>query len=71
MKIAGVILMLVGVAALIYGGFTYATHKKTIDMGPVQVQRTQHHEVPVPPLMGIAFLVGGGVLLYFGARGGR
>ena len=71
MKIAGVILMLVGVAALIYGGFSYTTHKKAVDMGPVQIDRAQHHDVPVPPLMGVAFLAGGGVLLYFGARGSR
>jgi len=71
MKIAGVILMLIGVAALIYGGFTYTTHKKAIDMGPVQIDRAQHHNVPMPPVMGIAFLAGGGLLLYFDARGGR
>lgn len=71
MKIAGVILMLAGVAALIYGGFTYTTHKKTVDMGPVQVTHTQHHDVPLPPLLGIAFLAGGGLLVYFGAKQGR
>ncbi|MGB7264766.1 MAG: DUF3185 domain-containing protein [Terracidiphilus sp.] len=71
MKLAGIILMLVGVAALIYGGFSYTTHKKAIDMGPVQVERTHHHHVPVPPLMGVAFLAGGGLLVYFGAKGGR
>ena len=70
MKIAGVILMLAGVAALIYGGFSYTTHKRAVDMGPVQINRTHHHHVPLPPILGIAFIAGGG-LLYFGARGGR
>ena len=67
MKLAGVILMLVGVAALIYGGFSYTTHKKAVDMGPIQVESTHHHHVPLPPILGVAFLVGG-ALVYFGAR---
>ncbi len=70
MKLAGVILMLAGVAALIYGGFTYTTHKKAIDMGPVQIDRAQHHNVPLPPILGVAFFAGG-ALVYFGSRGGR
>jgi len=68
MKLSGVILMLVGAAVLIYGGFTYTTHKKAISMGPVQVESTHHHHVPLPPILGVA-LIGGGLLVYFGARG--
>lgn len=71
MKLAGIILILAGVAALIYGGFSYTTDKKTIDMGPVQVERAHHHDVPIPPLMGVAFLAGGGLLVYFGAKQSR
>ena len=71
MKIAGVLLMLVGVAALAYGGFTYTTHKRAVDMGPVQIERSKHHYAPVPPLLGMAILAGGGVLLVIGAKQGR
>jgi UDP-N-acetylmuramyl pentapeptide phosphotransferase/UDP-N-acetylglucosamine-1-phosphate transferase len=67
MKLAGVILMLVGVAALIYGGFSYTTHKKAVDVGPIQVESTHHHHVPLPPILGVAFLVGG-ALVYYGGR---
>ena len=63
--------MLVGVAALAYGGFTYTTHKKAVDMGPVQIEHVKHHDVYVPPVLGIAFLAGGGLLLFFGAKQGR
>lgn len=67
MRLAGVILMLVGVAALIYGGFSYTTHKKAINLGPVQVETRHHHRVPLPPVLGIAF-VAGGALAYFGTK---
>jgi drug/metabolite transporter (DMT)-like permease len=71
MKIAGIILIVVGVAALIYGGFTYTTHKKAVDLGPVQIEKTEHHSIPLPPLLGVVAIIGGGALLFFGAKEGR
>jgi len=71
MKLAGIVLMLAGVAALIYGGITFTTHKKEIDMGPLQVTHASHHHVPLPPVLGIAFLLGGGFLAFSGSRSGR
>jgi len=71
MKLAGVVLILAGVAALIYGGITFTTHKKAIDMGPVQVTRTSHHHVPLPPVLGLAFILGGGFLAYAGGKNSR
>lgn len=71
MKIIGIILILAGVAALLYGGFTYTTHKKAVDLGPVQVDKTEHHSVPLPPLLGVVAIIGGGALFYFGAKEGK
>jgi drug/metabolite transporter (DMT)-like permease len=71
MKIAGIILIIAGVAALLYGGFTYTTHKKAVDLGPLQVEKTEHHSIPLPPLLGAVAIIGGGVLFYFGAKEGR
>jgi uncharacterized membrane protein YidH (DUF202 family) len=68
MKILGVLLIIAGVAALIYGGFTYSTTKKAVDIGPIQVNRKENHTVPLPPLLGVVAIVGGGALVYFGAR---
>ncbi len=71
MKLAGIILVIVGVAALIYGGFTYTSQKKAVDLGPIQIDKTEHHSVPVPPLLGVIAIIGGGALFYFGAKEGR
>ncbi len=71
MKITGIILIIVGVAALLYGGFTYTTQKKAVDLGPLQVEKTEHHSVPLPPLLGVVAIIGGGALFYFGAKEGR
>jgi drug/metabolite transporter (DMT)-like permease len=69
MKIAGILLIVLGVAALIYGGFSYTTEKKAVDMGPIQIEKKEHHNVPLPPLLGVVAILGGGALLYMGAKG--
>jgi hypothetical protein len=71
MKFTGIILIIAGVAALLYGGFTYTTQKKAVDLGPLQVEKTEHHSVPLPPLLGVVAIIGGGALFYFGAKEGR
>ena len=46
MKILGIVLIIVGVIALVYGGFSYTTTKKAVDMGPIQIDRKESHSVP-------------------------
>ena len=71
MKIAGVLLIIAGVAALIYGGFSYTSRKKAVDLGPIQIDTTQHHSVPISPILGVIAIAGGAVLVYSGAKAGR
>jgi uncharacterized membrane protein YidH (DUF202 family) len=68
MKIAGIVLIIAGIVALVYGGFTYTTTKKAVDMGPIQISHKENHTVPLPPVLGVIAIVGGGALLYFGAK---
>lgn len=69
MKILGILLIIGGVIALIYGGFSYSTTKKDVDLGPLQISHKQNHTVPLPPVLGAVAIVCGGALVYFGARG--
>jgi uncharacterized membrane protein YidH (DUF202 family) len=71
MKIAGILLIIVGLAALVYGGFSYTSQKKAVDLGDVQINRTEHHTIPVSPILGLAAIVGGAGLVYFGVKSGR
>jgi hypothetical protein len=63
MKPLGVILVVLGVLALIYQGFTYTTQKKVLDVGPIQATKQEHHTVPLPPILGALALIGGVVIL--------
>jgi uncharacterized membrane protein YidH (DUF202 family) len=70
-KILGVLLIILGVVGLVYGGFSYTSHKKAIDIGPIQVMQTERHSVAIPRALGVLAILGGGTLLYLGAREGR
>jgi hypothetical protein len=71
MKLAGILLIVAGIAGVIYGGFSYTSHKKAVDMGPIQIEKTEHHNVPIPPILGLVGILAGGALLFLGAREGR
>jgi uncharacterized membrane protein len=62
-RIVGVILIVLGLVGLAWGGFTYTTRKKVLDIGPIQATREEHHAVPVPPIAGAIALIGGVVLI--------
>ena len=68
MKIAGMILILAGVAAFLCGGFSYTSNKKVVDMGPMQMSVAENHSVPIPPILGIAAVLAGGALVYLGMK---
>jgi hypothetical protein len=63
MKPLGIILVVLGVLALIYQGFSYTTRKKVLDVGPIQATRQEHHTVSLPPILGALALIGGVVIL--------
>src|ERR1700732_401723 len=63
MKIIGVVLIVIGILALAYQGITYTTHKKVLDIGPIQATKEEHNTIPIPPILGALALIGGVVIL--------
>jgi hypothetical protein len=68
MKLVGIVLIVLGIAALAYQGFTYTSRETVIDIGPIKATADRQKTVPLPPLVGIAVLAGGIVLLVVGSR---
>ena len=66
--IVGIILSVIGIIALAYGGFTYTKREKVIDAGPLQVSADREKTVPLPPILGGLCLVGGIVLVVVGNK---
>jgi hypothetical protein len=53
------VLIILGVLALAYQGITYTTHKKVLDVGPIQATKEEHNTIPLPPIVGGLALIGG------------
>lgn len=64
MKVLGILLLVVGVAALAYGGFSWTREKTVIDAGPIQLRTDQRESLPIPPIVGMVCLIAGGALLF-------
>ena len=65
-KVLGVILVVLGSCGLAWGGFTYKTTEKVLDIGPIHATQEKTHDVPLPPIVGGIALIGGIVLLVSG-----
>ena len=61
-------LIVLGVAALAYQGFTYTTRETVVDLGPIHATADREKTVALPPILGIAAVAGGIALLVVGVR---
>ena len=63
-----IILIVVGVMAFAYQGFSYTTREKVVDLGPLQVTTERTRTLPLPPIVGMIAAVSGLVLLVAGIK---
>ena len=68
MKIMGVVLIVIGIVALAYGGISYTKREKVADLGPIELRTEKRETIPLPPVLGGLALAGGIVLLIAGSR---
>jgi drug/metabolite transporter (DMT)-like permease len=67
-KLLGVILIVVGLVGLVWGGITYTTQEKVVDIGPIHASREKTHNVPLPPIAGAVAVIGGIALFVAGRK---
>jgi hypothetical protein len=68
MRVIGIVLIILGILALGYQGFTYVTQEKVADVGPVQVTTERERTVWIPPIVGGAALIAGIALVALGGK---
>jgi hypothetical protein len=66
--IAGFALIALGAIALVYQGITYTTRETVVDIGPIHATADREKTLPVPPILGLALVIGGAVVLYTSGR---
>lgn len=67
-KLAAIVLLVAGVLALVYGGFSYTKDTTAVKLGPIEMTVKEKKTVNVPMWAGIGAIVLGGVLLATGGK---
>lgn len=70
LAILGLILVILGVAGLIYEGVSYTSRETVIDIGPIEATAERTRTIPVSPIASGAAIVVGLGLLVAGQRKG-
>jgi UDP-N-acetylmuramyl pentapeptide phosphotransferase/UDP-N-acetylglucosamine-1-phosphate transferase len=68
MKLAGILLIVIGALALVYQVITYTTTQKDAQLGPIEIQHQETHTLPIPPIVGGVFIVAGVAALAVSGR---
>jgi len=67
-RIVGLVLVVLGIVALVWGGVFWTDRDTVIDAGPLKVTTEDREGLRVPPIVGVIALIGGIVLLVAPAR---
>ncbi|MBS0286759.1 MAG: DUF3185 domain-containing protein [Proteobacteria bacterium] len=65
-NIVGVLLIIVGITAFVYPGFTYNKKEEVAKLGDFQITAQTKERVKFPPILGGLCLAGGIILLIVG-----
>jgi drug/metabolite transporter (DMT)-like permease len=63
MKTPAILLIVVGIAIVVWGAFGFQTRDKVLDVGPIHATKETTHNVPFGPLAGAILAIGGVALL--------
>lgn len=66
-KTVGLILIIIGIAMLVWTGFSYTKKEKIVDAGPIQISADKEKSVNWPPYVGGIVLVAG-VFVFVASR---
>lgn len=69
-KIVAAILIVAGVLALVYGGFSYTKSTQQAKIGPLELTMQDRETVNIPVWAGVGAIVIGGALLLFPGKQG-
>ena len=65
-KVVAITLIVAGILALAYGGFSYTKETHEVKLGPLQFSVQEKETVNIPIWAGVGAIVIGGLLLVFG-----
>lgn len=68
MRMIGILLIVIGAVGVIWGGVTYVKDRDTTHIGSVDIVVEHKDRISMPPVVGVAALIAGGVLVGVSSR---
>lgn len=68
MRLVAIVLIVLGVVGLAYGGISWTRQETVLDAGPIELSTEKRETLPVPPIVGGVCLVAGIALLVMRPR---
>jgi len=68
MKKAGIVTIIIGLLLTIITAFTFFTREKVVDIGKVEITANKRHHLSWSPLIGIAVMGIGGIVLLMASK---
>ena len=65
--LVGLLLVVVGLVGVVYGGITYTRSRQVARVGPIEVTTQEQKQLPISPILGGVAIVAG-VALIVGVR---
>jgi len=62
-RIVGLVLVIIGLISLLWGGISWTREKTIVDIGPIEARSQERETIPLPPIVGGMALVAGAILL--------
>jgi hypothetical protein len=66
--IIGIVMLVLGVIALFYGGLPVSSKSNSINIGPIETNVTEKKYLPMPPVLSVAAIGAGITLIVLGRK---
>jgi hypothetical protein len=68
MKKAGLVVLVLGILLTLFTAITFFTREKVVDIGSLKITANKPHHLSWSPLIGIAVMGAGGVMIFLGSK---
>jgi hypothetical protein len=68
MKVIGIVLIVIGLVGVVWGGINWTDRDTVVDIGPLEIQTEERERIPFSPVAGGICLAVGAALLVAGSR---
>lgn len=63
MRMIGIVLIVLGIIGLAWGGISWTTQETVADLGPIEINQEERETLPLPPIAGAVLVIAGAAVL--------